>query len=92
MNHRRFQSSGMCDVAEQDDGAPSPVIRKTRPTGLTAPKMELEAKGVPCDYMSMSARSPTDKNGDYLHKTLPHSFTESNISNKTAAQPSSANS
>jgi hypothetical protein len=51
--------------------------------------MELEAKGVPRDYMSMSARS---KNGDYLHNTLPHSFTEPNISNKTAARPSTANS
>lgn len=90
---RRFQSSGMCDVAEPDDGAPSPVIRKTRQASRTQSKMEPDAdrKDPGQDDFGMSS-PPYAENGDNVRKTLPHSFTESNIaSDGAAARPSTAN-
>ncbi|RMJ21397.1 hypothetical protein PHISP_07729, partial [Aspergillus sp. HF37] len=93
MSPRRFQSSGMCDVAEPDDGAPSPVIRKTRQASRTQPKMEPDADRMDSgqdDFGMFSA--PYAENGDNLRKTLLHSSTESNIaSNGAAARPSTAN-
>lgn len=92
LNPRRLQSSPMCDVADEDDGAPSPVVRKTRQTDgqpRRAPVNERRFSGY--DDFRMPA-SYTDKNEDYVHKTLPRSFTESNMSNAVAARPSTANS
>lgn len=83
LNPRRLQQSPLCDVPGQidddEDGAPSPVIRKTRQPDHERPRST---------YGDLHA----DTNGDYIHKTLPHSFTESNMSSIAAAQrPSTAN-
>lgn len=89
-NPLRFQSSGVCDAAEPDDGAPSPVVRKTRQTNRIQTKGEPDTHGPDLgqDDICMYSCSCVD-NGDNLHKALPHSFTESNIqTNGAAARPS----
>lgn len=89
LSPRRLQPSPLCDVPgevdDDEDGAPSPVIRKTRQQDRERPRST---------YGDLSMYSPVraDMNGDYTHKTLPHSFTESNMSSIAAAQrPSTAN-
>lgn len=90
---RRLQPSPMFDDLNDDgDGAPSPVVSKTRQTGLRQPKATPTPEPVTPSQKEARVPTPTyaDKRGDYMHKTLPNSFTESNMPD--AARPSTANS
>ncbi|KAI9932982.1 hypothetical protein AWENTII_004672 [Aspergillus wentii] len=86
-NPRRLQPSPMPDPADADDGAPSPVIRKTRQ--IVNSKPSAPANG---DLITTPTHGEANS-GDNIHKTLPHSFTESNLSSQgTVARPSTSNS
>ena len=94
---RRHQPSPICDVVDpndDDDGAPSPVIRKTRQTDKRQSKLDPDRERAVSSYDD-TCRSPpmhSDTNGDYHHRTLPHSFTDANISAHGSVQrPLTAN-
>lgn len=99
LNPRRLQPSPLCDAPGQDydddDGAPSPVIRKTRQADRRQSKLDPDREREISSYGDASMPHPmrAEMNGDCLHKTLPHSFTESHMSSNGAAQrPLTANS
>jgi hypothetical protein len=90
---RRLQPSPMPDGADEDDGAPSPVIPKIRNIGPSKASTvkPIENPLTPFDNTRPSAPTYAELKGDDLHRTLPHSFTESNIlSHSTASRPPSS--
>ncbi|KAF7586591.1 hypothetical protein BBP40_008636 [Aspergillus hancockii] len=91
--NRRLQPSPMPDGADEDDGAPSPVIPKVRNTGPSKPSSvnTNEHQPIPFDNLRPFAPTYAELKGDDFHRTLPHSFTESNIlSQSTASRPPSS--
>lgn len=83
-NSRRLQPSPMPEPIDKDDGAPSPVVRKTR---NQPPKGPHPLSGQALDF---SASGPT-----YAEDGMPRSFTEANLSSSynsaTASRPSTSN-
>lgn len=82
-NSRRLQPSPMPEPIDKDDGAPSPVIRKTRNQPSKAPR---PLSGQAYEF---SASGPT-----YAEESMPRSFTEANLSrsyNSTTSRPSTSN-
>ncbi|RAK97581.1 uncharacterized protein BO80DRAFT_448198 [Aspergillus ibericus CBS 121593] len=85
---RRLQPSLMQDPTDSDDGAPAPIVRKARdegPSKTTKPNKS-EARG-----SSFSASVPihTIAKADDIHRTLPHSFTESFMNSAMSRPPTS---
>ncbi|RAL17499.1 uncharacterized protein BO97DRAFT_419737 [Aspergillus homomorphus CBS 101889] len=88
-NARRLQTSPFYDQTDSDDGAPAPIIRKTRnvpPNKLSKPNHSLEG------HRDFSASMPTYADGmvNEIHRTLPHSRTESSFTTNPALKPSAA--
>ncbi|PYH34665.1 uncharacterized protein BO87DRAFT_334482 [Aspergillus neoniger CBS 115656] len=84
---RRLQPSLMFDGSDSDDGAPAPIIRKARDdnpakTTKTASKAESNSSS-----FSSSVPMPADAQRGDIHRTLPHSFTESGFMNNAVAKP-----
>lgn len=95
LGHRRQQPSQIDDVVnpeDDDDGAPSPVIHKTRQADKRQSKVDPDRRAV-SSYgdVCTSPRMHADNNGDYPHRTLPHSFTDANISSNGYQRPATAN-
>ncbi|KAL4752969.1 hypothetical protein BDW72DRAFT_170067 [Aspergillus terricola var. indicus] len=84
-NARRLQPSPMPDPADKDDGAPSPVIRKTRnpPSRTHRP---LSGVGQASDFSASSG--PT-----YVEDSISRSFTEANLNSPSSSttRPSTSN-
>ncbi|KAL4742544.1 hypothetical protein BDV11DRAFT_167181 [Aspergillus similis] len=84
-NARRLQPSPMPDPADKDDGAPSPVIRKTRnpPSRNHRP---LSGVGQASDFSASSG--PT-----YVEDGMSRSFTEANLNSPSSSttRPSTSN-
>ncbi|PYH84357.1 hypothetical protein BO82DRAFT_17029 [Aspergillus uvarum CBS 121591] len=88
-NARRFQTSPFDDQTDSDDGAPAPVIHKTRNNAPPRPsRVNLYSEG-PRD---LSASMPTYADGmaDQARRTLPHSFTDSSFTTNPALKPLTA--
>lgn len=81
---RRLQPSPMPDPVDEDDGAPSPVVRKTRNQPSKGPR---PLSGQACDF---GASGPT-----YAEEGMARSFTEANLSSSynsaTTSRPSTSN-
>ncbi|PWY93388.1 hypothetical protein BO94DRAFT_341583 [Aspergillus sclerotioniger CBS 115572] len=85
---RRLQPSLMSDPTDSDDGAPAPIVRKARdeaPAKLTKTS-KAETRG---SSFSVSAPIHTIAKADDIHRTLPHSFTESFMSSAMSRPPTS---
>ncbi|RHZ52118.1 uncharacterized protein CDV56_102954 [Aspergillus thermomutatus] len=92
---RRLEPSPITDSEDSGDGAPSPVIRKTR--HMESPKITkiVETADSPQRaHGQLCASAPTYAAGNSANspsRTLPHSFTDSNFwSHSSTARPSTS--
>ncbi|GFN13159.1 uncharacterized protein AtWU_02957 [Aspergillus tubingensis] len=84
---RRLQPSLMFDGSDSDDGAPAPIIRKARDDNPAKPTKTVSKAESHSSSFSASVPMPADaKRGD-IHRTLPHSFTETGFMNNAVAKP-----
>ncbi|KAL4908257.1 hypothetical protein BDW74DRAFT_166049 [Aspergillus multicolor] len=81
-NARRLQPSPISD-SDRDDGAPSPVIRKTRNQQQRAPR-PLSGAGQPSDFSAFSGPTYAEESG------MSRSFTEANLLSSSLNSPSSS--
>ncbi|KAF5860904.1 hypothetical protein ETB97_000941 [Aspergillus alliaceus] len=91
--NRRLQPSPIPDGADEHDGAPSPVIPKARQMESSKPASINQNDNLYNSHDNGRPSAPTyaDSKGDDIHKTLPHSFTDSNmLSHSTASRPPSS--
>ncbi|GKZ30938.1 hypothetical protein AbraIFM66950_010712 [Aspergillus brasiliensis] len=82
---RRLQPSLMFDDPDSDDGAPAPIIRKARDDNPVKPNRTIskaESHG-----SGFSASVPISAKRDDIHRTFPHSVTESGFMNHAATKP-----
>lgn len=87
---RRSHQSPIGETGNNGGGAPSPVIPKTRSMTSKSPRANQNM-----DKPVMGPLVPTyadPRKQEHVHRTLPHSFTESNISNGAAHRPVTATS
>ncbi|PYH46017.1 uncharacterized protein BP01DRAFT_382199 [Aspergillus saccharolyticus JOP 1030-1] len=88
-NARRLQTTPLHDQTDSDEGAPAPVIHKTRNTAPSRPpRVKQHSEG----HRDLSASMPTYADGmaDEARRTLPHSFTESSFTSNQALKPLAA--
>ncbi|KAE8155862.1 hypothetical protein BDV40DRAFT_306607 [Aspergillus tamarii] len=89
---RRLQPSPIPDATNGEDGAPSPVIPKSRQVGPPKPARTNQNDNSPTyDNGRTPALTYADAKGDNMRRTLPHSFTDSNmLSHSTMSKPPSS--
>ncbi|OOO09954.1 hypothetical protein OAory_01057620 [Aspergillus oryzae] len=90
---RRLQPSPIPDATNEQDGAPSPIIPKSRQMGPSKPGRTNQNDNSPTSYDNGRIPAPTyaDTKGDDMRRTLPHSFTDSNmLSHSTTSKPPSS--
>ena len=85
---RRLQPSLMSDPTDSDDGAPAPIVRKARDEAPSKPTKTSKAEPRGSSF-SVSAPIHTIAKVDDIHRTLPHSFTESFMSSAMSRPPTS---
>ncbi|KAE8355851.1 hypothetical protein BDV28DRAFT_145790 [Aspergillus coremiiformis] len=89
---RRLQPSPIPDGMNVNDVAPAPVIPKVRQGGSSKPPSIDQNDNKPSSLDNGHPPSPTyaDAKGDDMHKTIPHSLTDSNmLSHSTASRSTS---
>ncbi|KAE8377748.1 hypothetical protein BDV26DRAFT_262861 [Aspergillus bertholletiae] len=90
---RRLQPSPIPDGTNEHDGAPSPIIPKVRQMGPSKPASANQTDASPKSYDNAcsSALTYADAKGDDMRRTLPHSFTDSNmLSHSSTSRPPSS--
>ncbi|GLA50948.1 hypothetical protein AnigIFM63604_007272 [Aspergillus niger] len=84
---RRLQPSLMFDGSDSDDGAPAPIIRKARDDIPTKPPRTISKAESHGSSFSASVPVPANAKREDIHRTLPHSFTESGFMNNAVTKP-----